>query len=184
MRRRHLIALFCTAPLLACAPQASDNPLSADMRRTLQISEVQVVTSGTAFTSARAGDYSSKLSPDLRAALRREFSDRMGASGVTMQVTVSSLNVASATSTSYGRDQSRLQGQVSLVEAGQVLASYGIQTVAGEAADSRTGALLGAVTGSSGGYYRTLVDEFARDTREQILGAGLPGSRLVRNITR
>ena len=168
--------------LAACAPLPRSNPLSAEAVRGLAISEIEVTTAGAAFMGG-GPDFSSRLAPELRAVLRREFSDRLGPGGVRMVVEVGQLNVAGGTSTALGRDRSTLTGTVRLLEGGALIASYPIQVIAGEASESLAGALVGATVNSGERFYRRLLTGFARDAREQILGAGLPGSRTVRRVS-
>ena len=183
MNRRALLASSLALALAACAPLPHSNPLSADAARNLVLSGIEVTTTGAAF-EGRAADYSSRLAPELAATLRREFSDRLGPSGVAMVVEVARLNVAGGTSTALGRDQSTLIGTVRLIDQGTLIAAYPIQVVTGEASESLAGAVVGAAVNSAERFYRRLLTGFARDAREQILGRGLPGSRLVRNATR
>ena len=180
MNRRALLA--SALALAGCAPLPRSNPLSADAVRNLTLSGIEVTTTGAAF-EGRAADYSSRLAPELAAALRREFSDRLGPSGVEMVVEVSRLNVAGGTSTALGRDRSTLTGTVRLVDRGTLVAAYPIQVVSGEASESLAGAVVGAAVNSAERFYRRLLLGFARDTRERILGRGLPGSRLARRVT-
>ena len=184
MHRRACLALLAGAGLAACAPLPNTNPLSRDQRAALAFSGIEVTTSGAAFESTLAADYSSALAPDLEGVLQREFADRLNPDGARLIVEISRFNLAGSAATAFGRDQSRLLGTVRVVSpGGLLLATYPIQVLAGEAAESRTGAILGAATNRAGGYYRDLVTGFARDTREQILGGDLPGQRLIRNIT-
>jgi hypothetical protein len=181
--RRHLIALGLAGLLAACgAPDP--NPLSRAARSELQFAGIEVTAMGAGFESGAARDYTSRIAPDLEAALKREFADRLGRGGQwRMLVEVSRLNLAGGTSTALGRDQSRLSGAVRVLDpSGALRASYTIQVLAGEAAESRTGTLVGAVANSAGGYYRELLTAFARDARTQVLGADLPGQRLARRI--
>ena len=180
MRR---LALLLALALAACAPAPRSNPLSAEAVRTLTLSEIAVTTSGTAF-EGRARYYSSRLAPELAAVLRREFSDRTDAAGLRMVVEVSRFNLAGGTSTALGRDQSTLSGTVRLLDGRTLVAAYPIQVLAGEASGSLAGAVVGAAVNSADRFYRRLLTEFAQDAREQIIGRGLPGSRLVRNVTR
>ena len=177
------LALLLTLALAACAPSPRSNPLSAEAVRTLALAEIAVTTTGAAF-EGRASDRSSSLSPDLGAALRREFSDRLGGAGLRMVVEVNRLNLAGGTSTALGRDQSTLTGTVRLLDGQTLVAAYPIQVLAGEASESLAGAVVGAAVNSADRFYRRLLSDFAEDAREQILGRGLPGSRLVRRVTR
>lgn len=157
--------------LLGCSPEPRINPLSASVSRSLTISGVDINTQAAAFESERARDYSSRLAADLRAALRREFSDRLSPAGARLRVEVARLNVADSASSAFGRDQSALQGLVQVVEPGteRVLANYAMDVRAGQAAESRTGAIFSTVFESSGGYYRELVDDFAEQTATRVL---------------
>ena len=183
MDRRTLLLAAAALPLAACTPAPYGSPLSAEQRRALRLSSISVTAQGAGFESGRAADRASDIGPDLRAALQGEFRNRLGGSGgAAMQVEVSRLNVAGGASTAFGRDLSRLSGQVRLVRPdGTLLASYTVQVVEGAAAETRAGALIGAATTTAGGNYRGLVTNFARETREQILGGDLPGERLLRN---
>lgn len=80
----------------------------------------------------------------------REFDDRIAPGGVTVAVDVSRINVAGGTATAFGRDQSRLQGAVRVIETdGSLLASYTIIAIAGTPRETRGGAVVGAVINSS-----------------------------------
>ncbi|SDE35781.1 hypothetical protein [Limimaricola pyoseonensis] len=182
--RRSLIALAAAATLAACGTP-DPNPLSRSARAEMQLSTISVATEGTGFESGAAQRFSSRLAPDLETALAREFADRLGRGGQwQMQVDVSRLNVAGGTSTAFGRDQSRLSGAVRIIDpSGALRGSYTIQVLAGEAAEGTGGALLGAAVNSAGGYYRDLLEAFARDARMQVLGADLPGQRILRRVS-
>jgi hypothetical protein len=126
----------------ACAPLPDTNPLGRDTRKSLTISSVEVSTTGTAFESVRAADHSSALAGDLRGVIEREFSDRMASGGLKLVADIARINLAGATTTAFGRDKSLMQGSVRLVDAsGATVASYAIQVVAGDAAETTTGAL-------------------------------------------
>ena len=168
--------------LAACAPLPRANPLSAEAVRSLTFAEIEVTTAGAGF-EGRGAAFSSRLAPELRAVLRREFSDRLGAGGARMVVEVGRLNVAGGTSTALGRDQSALAGTVRILDGGALVASYPIQVIAGEASASIAGAIVGATVNSGERFYRRLLDGFAQDAREQIVGRGLPGSRVVRQVS-
>ncbi len=184
MDRRAFLFVTAAGAVAACAPLPNTNPISREVRAGLTFSSVEVSTSGTAFESTRAADYSSRLASDLKAMIEREFVDRMDPGGVTLMVDVSRFNVAGSTTTAFGRDQSLLQGAARVLDNNDnVLGAYTVQVVAGQAAGSTAGALWDAATSSGGGYYRDLLDEFARDVREEILGGDLPGARLLRQIT-
>ncbi len=181
--RRLILLGMSAATLAACAPGAGTNPLPRDRRATLRIADFTIETEGASFESRQAANRSSALAPDLRAALQREFRDRMAEDGLPVVVTISRLNVAGGTATAFGRDQSRLQGSVRVLERdGSLLASYTTLTVAGAARESRTGALVGAAIDTADGFYRALLTNFARQSREEMLGADLPGARTVRRI--
>ena len=168
--------------LAACAPLPRANPLSAEAVRSLALADIEVTTAGAGF-EGRGADYSSRLAPELEAVLRREFSDRLAPTGARMVVEVGRVNVAGGTATALGRDQSTLSGTVRLVQGGELVASYPIQVIAGEASESLAGAVLGSTVNSAERFYRRLLTGFARDAREVILGPGLPGSRAVRRLT-
>lgn len=182
--RRHLIALGFAGLLAACGTP-DPNPLSRAARGELQLADIVVTAEGAGFESGAARDYTSRIAPDLDAALSREFADRLDRGGQwRMLVEISRINLAGGTATARGRDQSRLSGAVRVIDpTGALRGSYTVQVLAGEAAETRTGALVGAVTNSAGGYYRDLLAAFARDTREQVLGGDLPGQRLVRRMS-
>lgn len=183
MKRRLVIALLGASALVACAPTPNANPISREVRQTLTFSEINVTTSGAAFDSTRASERSSSLGPDLQAWMKRELADRMSPGGATLAVDIAKLNVAGSTTTRMGRDQSQLQGSIRVLDGdGQLLGTYQINVVAGQAAETTAGALASAAVQSADGYYRSLLDAFARDAREQILGAELPGQRLLRQI--
>jgi hypothetical protein len=183
MNRRTLLLLLAGSAA-ACAPQPFANPLSREVRASLTFADIVVDATGAGLESSRAADRASSLGPDLRAALRSEFSDRVTGSGALMRVDVARFNLAGGTTTAFGRDQSRLSASVRIIDpTGRLLATYTIQTTAGDAAETRTGALVGATIGSAERFYRTLLSNFARNTREQILGSDLPGQRLIRRAT-
>ncbi len=101
-----------------------------------------------------------------------------------MSVEIARMNLAGSVRSAFGRDQSRMQGTVRLLDpTGALLAAYPVQVEAGTAAESRTGALARATVTTSEGFYRSLLRDFARAAREQILGADLPGQRLFRQAT-
>ena len=184
MERRSLLLMCGAAAMAACAPQPYTNPLSREMRAGLTFARVDVVTTGTAFDSALAAGYSSRLGPDLTGSLRREFADRLDPAGMTLSVEIARLNVAGSVRTAFGSDQSRLLGTARVIDRnGALLATYPIQVEAGRAAETRTAALARAAVTTADRFYRSLLDDFARATREQILGADLPGQRLLRRAT-
>ena len=183
-RRYFLTGALAGLPLAACAPTPYSNPIGREARAALRFSDVTVSSSGAAFESARAADYASRVGPELRAALRREFADRMDPAGVPLEVEVQRLNVATGTGTAFGRDRSRLSGTVRVRDAqGRVLGSYAIAVAAGEARESRLGALAAATVSSSERFYRAMVNDFAATTRTEILGSELPGAGLLRRAT-
>lgn len=184
MDRRTLILMIGAGALAACAPQPQSNPLGRDMRANLMFSRFDVVTTGASFESAAATGYASRLGPDLAATLRSEFSDRIRPDGVVMSVEIARFNLAGSTRTALGQDQSQLQGSARIIDpAGRLLGTYPIQVFAGTAAESRTGALARAAVTSTDQFYRSLLGDFARTSREQILLPDLPGQRFVRRVT-
>ena len=184
MNRRAFAALVAGGILTACAPMDDPNPIGREARARMAFSEIEVVTTGAQFESRAAAERSSQLGTDLRAALRQEFSDRLRPDGVRMVVEVSRLNLAGATRTAFGSDQSRLQGTARVLDgAGRLLGAYPVQIEAGGAAETRTGALLRAGVTSTDRFYRSLVGDFAETTREQILGRESLGQRAVRRVT-
>ena len=184
MDRRSLFLMTGASALAACAPQPYANPLSREVRAGLMFSNFDVVTTGAGFDSNLAAGYASRLGPDLAAALRSEFSDRIRPDGVVMNVEIARFNLAGSARTALGRDQSQLQGSVRITDpAGRLLATYPIQVVAGTAAETRTGALARAAVTTADGFYRGMLTDFARASREQILGSDLPGQRLLRRVT-
>ncbi|MGR3467114.1 MAG: hypothetical protein ACU0CI_04485 [Shimia sp.] len=186
MKRRDIfLGAAALLALTACAPMPTTSPLSAETTRTLRIANFAVATEQGLFDSAAARERRATLPADLGGALRREFSDRLGSDGWTMQVEVTRMTLASSTETAFGRDQSRLEGVVRLIDpAGVARASYIVQTTAGEAAETTTGALASAAVNTQGGFYRDLLGAFARSARTQILGRDLPGERAVRAVQR
>lgn len=184
MPRRTFILALAAGPVAACAPRPYTNPLGREARAALAISRIEVVTTGTAFENVRAADTASRLGPDLTGALRQEFADRLRPDGVVMSVEIARMNLAGSVRTAFGRDQSLLQGTVRLLDAGGgLLATYPVQVEAGAAAETRTGALARATVTTAEGFYRSLLRDFARATREQILGGDLPGQRMLRRAT-
>lgn len=188
-RRRFLVTgglvLAGAAGLAGCAPQPRANPMGRELRGSITFSEVSVTTAGAALESRRAADAATALGPELEAALRQAFSDRMAAQGTArMVVEVDRFNLAGGTRTAFGSDQSRLSGAVRVLDGqGRLLGSYAVVVTAGEAAETRLGALAGAALGSADRFRRQLAQDFARSTREQMLGRDLPGQRLVRRVT-
>lgn len=184
MRRRAFVILSA-AGLAACSPLAGANPLGLEERRTLRISDFTVRTTGTSFASSRAQEFSSRLAPDLRAALRQEFAERTSPGGASVVVDIASLNLSGSTATAFGRDQSRLRGQLTILagDGTTARATYAIDVVAGSAAQTTTGALASAAVNSDDGFYRRLLSSFALDAREQVIGQYLPGERIVRQAT-
>ncbi len=165
---RLLIVLIVALTAAACTPEPRTNPLSREAARSLTFSEFDVTTTGTAFESGAARDYASRLAPELEAALGQEFRSRRG-DGARMEIDIASLNVAGGRSTAFGRDQSRMTGTVRIVDSGgRVMASYQIQSLAGEAAQSRWRAVFDSATQSAEGFYRVLLRDFARSTRQQV----------------
>lgn len=66
----------------------------------------------------------------------------MASGGLKLVADIARINLAGATTTAFGRDKSLMQGSVRLVDAsGATVASYAIQVVAGDAAETTTGAL-------------------------------------------
>lgn len=184
MHRRTLILTLAGGALAACAPRPYTNPLGREARAALTISRIDVVTTGTAFESTLAANAANRLGADLTGAMRQEFADRLGPEGVVMSVEIARMNLAGSVRSAFGRDQSRMQGTVRLLDpSGALLAAYPVQVEAGAAAESRTGALARATVTTSEGFYRSLLRDFARAAREQILGADLPGQRLFRQAT-
>jgi hypothetical protein len=182
--RRTFILMLGAGTLAACAPRPYTTPLGREARAALAISRIEVVTTGTSFESTLAADTGSRLGTDLTGALRQEFSDRLRPDGVVMSVEIARMNLAGSVRTAFGRDQSRMQGTVRLLDpAGTLLAAYPVQVEAGTAAETRTGALARATVSTAEGFYRSLLRDFARTTREQILGGDLPGQRMLRRAT-
>lgn len=184
LHRRGLLLGALAALPLACAPTTRVNPLPREVRAGLRFAQVTVSTDGAAFESSRAADFASRLGPELQAQLRREFSDRLDPSGMTLAVEVQRLNLAGGTGTAFGRDRSRLAGAVRILDRdGRLMASYPVAVSAGEARETTLGALASAAVTSAEGFYRTLIGDFARTTRVEVLGADLPGARLIRQVT-
>ncbi|SFP88470.1 hypothetical protein [Tranquillimonas alkanivorans] len=170
LHRRHFLLLSAAVPLAACAPTPRTNPLSRSLASNLQLGSINVSTAGAAYENARAGEYATRLGPDLEAALRQELSGRLSPGApARMEVEVSRLNLASSARTAFGSDQSALVGSVRLVSPDQgVLASYVVDARAGEAAETRAGALLDTALNLGDRYYRRLLTTFADDTEQQI----------------
>lgn len=184
MERRTLLSLTAAFAAAACAPMPDANPIGREARASLAIADVEVVTSGAQFESRLAADRATRLGPDLRAALRQEFADRLRPDGVRMVAEIARVNLTGSTRTAFGQDRSRLLGTVRVLDRnGALLGAYPIQIEAGTAAETRTGALARASVTTVEGFYRSLVRDFARQSREQILGADLPGQRLFRRVT-
>lgn len=127
MNRRFVLTLLGGATLAACSPLATSLPLSRETRQTLRLRDVEVTTEGAAFESARANAYAGRLPRDLRAALLAEFSDRRSDAGAVLQVEIARLNIAGTTATQFGRDQSRLVGNLRLIgDDGALMATYSV----------------------------------------------------------
>ena len=182
-RRIFLLGTLAAGSLASCAPTPHANPLGREARAALRLGRIEVRTEGAAFESARARSQASQLGPDLEAELRRTFSDRLDPSGATLVVEIQQVNLAGGTRTAFGSDQSRMTGAVRLLgEDGRLRASYPVTVIAGEARETTLGALAAATVGSADRFYRTLLVDFARTTRSQMLGPDLPGARLMRQI--
>ena len=184
-RRGLLLGALAALPLaVACAPTTRVNPLPREVRAGLRLAQVSVSTQGAAFESSRAADFASRLGPELQAQLRREFSDRLDPAGMTLAVEVQRFNLAGGTGTAFGRDQSRLTGSVRILERdGRLMASYPVAVIAGEARETRLGALASAAVTTAERFYRTLLSDFSRTTRVEVLGTDLVGARLIRQVT-
>ncbi|RPE67255.1 hypothetical protein EDD53_1660 [Pacificibacter maritimus] len=166
---KHIILPILALSLAACAPMPRANPLSRAQADALTLSAIEVTTTGAAFENQRAADFSTRLDPDLTATLQRDFADRLKPSGAILTVDVARLNVADSGRTAFGWDQSKLIGQARLTDAtGAVLATYPIQVNAGQAAKTRTGALVSAAIGSSEKNYLKLIKTFSENLLEQI----------------
>ena len=188
MNRRTLIVAPAAIALAACAGRTT-LPLSAEERASLRIGDVQIVSSAAVFDGAGAEERRNRLSPDLTAELRDEFADRIAAGGWTLQAEIGRLAVVGATATSFGRDRSELQGSLRLIDpTGALRASVPITVTAGASRETLGGSIVGAATtavtgGGRGRFYRSLLNDFARQGRELLLGRDLPGQRLTRRIT-
>lgn len=183
-RRAFILQLAAVAALAACAPLPRGSALSRAQAAALRISKVEVAVQGASFENDGAEGVRNLISGDLSRVIRDEFADRLSASGAVLQVDLSVVNVSTSTNTALGRDQSRLVGQVSVVEpSGRVLARAPIEVTAGTAAETALGSAAKALTGRRGRYYRQMLTQFARDTRTVLLGRDLPGERLIRKAT-
>lgn len=183
MPNRRLVCLGVLTAT-ACAPLPATSPLSRDERRSLRISEIRVDTDAANFLSAGAEDRRNLLTGDLRAALRREFSDRIGSGGWTLVAEIQRFNLVGGTSTAFGRDQSELSGVLRLLGTeGRLRASIPLTVTAGVAGESFAGSAARAAVNSRGGYYRDLLARFALEARTLLLGRDLPGERLARRVT-
>lgn len=183
-RRLFLTATAATLTLAACAPAMLTSPLSREETRALRFDTIEVRTVNTLFSTEAARAKSTTLASALRTRLEREFSDKSGP-GMVLRVDVTRLSLASATSTAFGRDISRLQGVATLVDRmGVERATFPIQVEAGRAAESTSGALARAAINSTDGFYKDLLTAFGEDLREQIFGKDLPGAGLVRSVQR
>lgn len=169
LNRRTAVLSLAAAALAACAPMPRANPLSAGAVRALTISEIEVVTSGATFENARAAEMASVLGPDLQAALRASFADRIAPGGVRMVVEVARFNLADSARTAFGRDRSSLTGTVRLIDDGLLIATYPVQVFAGDAARTTAGALVDTAIQSSDRFYRRLLRAFSETAREQVL---------------
>ncbi|SHJ35704.1 hypothetical protein SAMN04488012_10839 [Palleronia salina] len=169
MYRRSFLALASAATLSACVPGPRSNPLSRAEARNLRFNDITVNTGGTAYLTNAAGEYRNQLAPTLEAELRQEFSDRIGADGTAqIIVDISRLNLADSFRTATGGDQSRLTGSVRIVTGGATVASYPLDVTAGEAAETRTGVLIGAAINSRARFFRRLTNSFAAETYQLV----------------
>lgn len=184
-RRLFLLAGLAAVPLLAgCTPTPYAGPLGREARATLTLARIDVASQAAVFESSLAREYASRLGPDLQAYLRREFADRMDPAGMTLVVDVQRFNLARSLRTTMGRDQSRMTGVARLLERdGTLVASYPVTVIAGEARTTTTGALATAAVTRADGYYRSMLTDFARETRATIMGRESPGARLLRDVT-
>lgn len=183
-RRTLIVQMSALTALAACGPLPRSALLSRAQAASLRIASVAVSAEGASFENAGAREVRNLIAGDLTAVMRDEFSDRLAPTGVVLQVDLSVINVSTSTNTALGRDQSRIVGQVSVVEpSGAVLARAPIEVTAGSAAESALGSAARALTGRRGRYYRQMLTLFARDTRAVLLGRDLPGERLVRRAT-
>lgn len=180
---RRLTLAGIAAALAACAAPTT-TPLTNAERRDLRIGSVQVVTSGAAFQGDGAAEIRNFLAPDLTAALRDAFSDRLASDGWLLQAEIGRVAVVGGTATALGRDQSEIAGVLRLVDPGGTLrASVPITVTAGRERESLGGRIVGAAVGGRGRFYRSMVADFASDGRQVLLGRDLPGERLVRRAT-
>ena len=180
MHRRTALAGLAALTLAACA--ATDlSPLSDDEAANLSIARIEVVATSTAFETEAARELSNFLAADLTSALRREFADRTGSTGWRMQAQVTALRLGSGTATTVGTDRSTMSGTLLLIDgAGTVRATVPLTVTAGAQATTVRGAAMGVLFGRQGRYYRTLLDAFAAEGRQRLLGRELPGQRMVR----
>ena len=184
-RRVFLITGLMAVPfVMGCTPTPYVGPLGREARATLRLARIDVAAQGTVFESSLAREYASRLGPELQANLRREFADRMDSGGMTVVVEVQRFNLARSLRTTMGRDQSRLSGTARLLERdGTLVASYPVTVIAGEARGTTVGALATAAVTTADGYYRSMLTDFARETRAAILGREGPGARLLRDLS-
>ena len=181
MIRRTMLALSLSALALSACATGPEQALSDDEAAALEIAQIRTSTSGTIFETDAASELRNFVSADLTSALRREFADRTAGTGWTMVAEIDTLRLASGTATTVGADQSSMTGTLKLADpTGRVRASVPVTVTAGEAATSVRGAAVGVLFGRQGRYYRTLLDRFAREGRTRLLGADLPGQRIVR----
>ena len=184
-RRSFVLAALAVVPVLAgCTPTPYASPLGREARATMRFSAIEVNAQAAVFESSLAANYASRLGPDLQANLRREFADRMDASGLTLVVDVQRFNLARSLRTAMGQDQPRLSGVARLVERdGTLVGSFPVTVVAGEARATAAGAVAVAAVTTADGFYRSLLADFARQTRGTVLGREGPGARLLRGLT-
>jgi hypothetical protein len=179
MFRRSLLVSGAALAATACAGPTG-TALTRAERRALRIASIQVQPSGGDFRNAGT-EFRNRIVFDLAEALRREFSDRIDPSGVTLIAEIAVLDVVGGTATATGRGQSQLSATLRLVEpSGALAASIPLTVTAGEARETLAGTAVGAVTGGRGSFYDDLLEAYARDARTVVLGEDLPGERLVR----
>jgi hypothetical protein len=169
MHRRSLITGATVLLVSACAGPTG-TALTRDEMRALRIRDIRVDTAGGAFLNGGT-DYRNRIVGDLEAALRTAFSDRIDGSGWQMRIEIGVLDVVGGAATATGRGQSELSATLRLLDrTGALRASVPLTVTAGSARRTLTGTAIGAITGGRDRFYANLVEGYADDARNVILG--------------
>ena len=165
------LILFTLLVAVACTPLNRVNPLSAGVAKTIQFSEITVKSEGASFESDYARQQITRLAGDVDAELEKVFASRKSPNGWIMEVRMVRLNVADSRRTAFGYDQTRMTGVVTLINpaTSAVEAVYDIDVRIGDAAETKTGALIQTAVNSQQGFYRAAIVDFANITKTRIM---------------